>query len=207
MNEKLNLPMALVLLDLEDDTGTPLADAEVFAVLLAAAMIGELELEGRIRHVPGGRITLRGGKPNPLLEPAEHCLGARPTPFGEAFEAVADKDLRHTVHSHLVGIGALKVHTGRSWLFWKKHSWVTADPTIEQDLRRHLQDYVLHPEGALKREDVLLSLLVHGKLLHTVWPQEAPLDVIEARAQLTPIHAALGEWLARTEHAVTLQTS
>jgi hypothetical protein len=185
---KLSLPEALVLADLDDATGAPLSDAEVFAPLLAAAMIGELELGGRIRY-DGHRLRMLPGKPVRLLEPAEHCLGGQFMPIAEALASIAAEELRHTVQSFLVGRGALQV-TSRRRLWWRVYSWPTANPVVEDELRDLLRGYVVAASGPLSRTDRLLCLLERADLLTTIWP-EPPLEAIRARAKLWPLRAHL----------------
>lgn len=178
----LSLPEALALCDLDDHTGQSLTEPEVFGPLLGAAMVGELELLGRTRLVDGA-ISLRPGVPvSRLFESAEHVLGARPTRVETVLHALAEEDLRHTVHSFLVSKGALHVTVKRRF-WWREWSWPTADAEVENDLRTMLRTYVDTADGPLCRTDMLLALLDRAGLLKTVW-LDPPTERIQHRARL-----------------------
>lgn len=194
MNVADSLPMALVLCDLEDTTGRPLTDPDVFDVLLATAMIVELDLAGRLVLHPEDHVSIRGGAPDTLLEPAEHVLSARPMPFTEAIREVAALDVRHTVHSHLVGLGALKVETTRRWFRSATSTWPTADPTVEQGLRDRIREHVASAEGPRGRLDILLALLEVAGLLSTIF-DTLPQDRIDPRVDGCP-------WAARARRVL-----
>lgn len=175
-----SLPLALVLCDLEDRTGQPLTEPAVLDVLLAAAMLAELDLAGRLKHHDRDCIAIRGGRPDTLLEPAEHVLSSRPLPIADALRSIADLDLKHTVNSHLVGLGALHVTTTKRWFRRPTSSWPTADEAIEAELRQTIREHVHQASGPTTRLDILLDLLDQARLLGTIF-DEIPEDRIAER--------------------------
>ncbi|MCA9571311.1 MAG: GPP34 family phosphoprotein, partial [Myxococcales bacterium] len=137
------------------------------------------------------------GRPDSLLEPAEHCLSSRPTPVVDLLDRIAAEDLRHTVCSHLVGMGALTVKTQRRWFRTVSSRWPTADPAIEEALRAHVRDHIARTSGPPVRTDTLVVLLDVAGLLGTIFGEDVPTERIDERTSDLPWRRHLRDWSER----------
>lgn len=171
----IGIPQALVLLDLHDDAGHSTARPERLEMLVAGGVLAELHHQGRLKQEGANFSVIAGRQRSRMLELAEQTIGGRPSPLSELILRVTDLDLRHMVHSDLVGRGALKVQQKRSFLWFRRSVWPTADPTIERELLEHLRAYAADPSEAFTREDSLFALADVGDLLPAIFDE--PVDV------------------------------
>lgn len=182
----IGLAHALVLLDLHDDHGTSTTDPLVLDYLIAGSMLADLWHGGRVRKHGGEHISLAPGPPlSRMLSPIEDALGGRPVPMERVIRDVRDDQLRHTVHSDLVGRGVLRVKHRRR-LFRSRTEWPTADPKLEAALIAHLRSQDIPAPKEEQREDSLFSLMAIGSMLGSVWPDRVP-EAIQLRARRSAI--------------------
>lgn len=193
----IGIPQALVLLDLHDDSGDSTGHTERLDVLLAGGVIAELFHLGRLQKNGDRYSVVAGRQKSRLLELAEQTIGGRPSPLTELIHRVTDLDLRHVVHSDLVGRGALKVERQRRFLWFRRSVWPTADPTIERELLEHLRSYAASPSEAFTREDSLFALAEVGGLLQAVFTE--PVDVA-ACIRKCPVGKAVGALFEEQTH-------
>lgn len=193
----IGIPQALVLLDLHDDAGHSTARPERLEMLVAGGVIAEIHHQGRLKRSGELYSVVAGRQPSRMLELAEQTIGGRPSPLSELILRITDLDLRHMVHSDLVGRGALKVERKRRFLWFKRSVWPTADPTIERELLEHLRAYAGAPSEELTREDSLFALADVGELLPAIFDE--PVDV-SACIRKCPVGKAVRAMFAEQTH-------
>lgn len=183
---QLGIPQAIVLLDLHDEHGDSTALPDRLELLVGAGLLAELLHHGRLR-IDGHRASIKPGRPaSRMLEAAEEIVGARPASLADHIHALAQGGLRHSVHSDLVGRGALRAERRRKWIWFTESTWPTEDPALENALVAYLR--TVGPPTELRSENSLLGLIHVGGLAGAVFP--GPVD-LEPHLRICPVASAL----------------
>ncbi|MFT4979591.1 MAG: hypothetical protein ACI8S6_005503 [Myxococcota bacterium] len=193
---RLTLPHQLLLLELDDDTGSSLQRDSFRAHYgLSGAVIAELMWQERLIPIAADRFILKPGRPpaDGALKLAEDRLSeTRPRKMHACISRLRITLLRRALLAELVTSGMLREEQERWLLVFRRRRWHPTPDSPEQTLIEHLRDHVAQADERTppQREDLLLSLLRATKLLETVWSPDELLALrpqIDARTERAPI--------------------
>ena len=185
----------LLLLSLDDESGTEREPARV-AWAIAAATLVELALAGRI-EVTDGTVTVADstplGTPGPDAALAEIVAWDKPNKPGKvkAWMTHLKKDAVAAASQGLLERGLVREEVRKVLGLFPVRRYPEADPTAEAAMRERLEGAVLRGESPDARTASLVALL-HGARLHRLaFPTAEPAEVDPAMAAL-----AQGDWAA-----------
>ncbi|MEM8937027.1 MAG: GPP34 family phosphoprotein [Pseudomonadota bacterium] len=163
MTSPLTLPQALLLLTLQDESGSP--KAGFYKPAIAGAAISELLLRGA--------LTVSDAKKPELL--ITHSLDSQGAfldlIMAEIAESKKPRDLQSwvtrlgnhkalvpTLADELCDLGALKKETSKLFGVFTRSTWPEASPRLESDLKDQLQAAITGDGGIDERLSVMIAL-------------------------------------------------
>ncbi|MGY5765786.1 GOLPH3/VPS74 family protein [Brachybacterium sp. DNPG3] len=138
---------------------------------LAAAAVAELALRDRIRldEARSPRVEVLDASPTgePVLDAALEGLVDLNSPRLRGALSSRLLDLTEVIGDELAAAGAVRRKDG-----WFLTSWPTADPGLEQALRRRLARAIAEPASASVQDAILLELLLAQRIGHRILRDE-----------------------------------
>ena len=211
-NEKLLIVEDLLLLLLDDATGTPakagtLPYALGGAVLVELAMLGRITAEGRGSVLTGPLVTAIGDGPlpDPLLQAAHDEIARKPRGVQSLLLAIGG-DLWNTVVDRLVARGHIRRERKRVLGIFRMTQLPAADTAHETELREALRAVLVDGAQPDTRTAAIVALLSGSGALPELRPLIAWSGDVHRRAkELEAGHwgaAAVGTAVAQTTAAI-----
>ena len=183
----------LLLLLLDDESGTTAVDTASLDLVLAGAVIVELVQLGRVQlpsaaaPLGEGALLVRDGCPtgDSVLDQGLTRVREHPGQASAALPLVAQQ-VRSQLLDRLVARGILRLEQGHGLDVSPSRSWPAVEVDHEAGLRKRLRDVLVAGRAPLPREVALIALLWAVDALATVLPhaeaEEAELARLRAQA-------------------------